>query len=583
MAKAKAKRTPVPTPVVSTGGKEGDLTIGDVLRYLSNEVLNDGFKPTWPPDVFAITACILEKCGAYIKLVSEWPPGKSSEGKNRQDWIDEISTIAERWRQTAVSSVLPPDEVLNWWKLLLSHQSLALSEVHKTQSVYDALLQLCCTADQASAGAGIPSMNGKDDDFQREILRILALQDAQGTPSSTLSKAVHSSKLCVLPKLHTPQSGMTIRSVSHHLAVCRSGDVETRWVPVAQARPEAHCLNLLLIPWPEDTTPKNFRMREKDPLDMPSNYGFFIYSRSSESPEQMCSLAMDLYKNAEELVGRIDGVVLPELALTRNEYFCLWEAVRKRGAFLLSGIREPASDGTLGRNYLRFDLPYGASDVFHEQAKHHRWLLDKRQIVQYGLGGTLDLRRSWWEAMILEHRTLKFFAMRPWLTLCALICEDLARQDPVAEIVRAVGPNLVIALLMDGPQLPERWSARYATVLADDPGSSVLTLTSIGMSKLSRPPQIGTRSRVIGLWKDAHTGDPVRIELPDAAEAVVLSLVEMDQEEWTADGRTDKSKAGVPVFGGVHPVTRSKDFRLAGTKVPRIKRKSYVYKELRKK
>jgi hypothetical protein len=33
--------------------------------------------------------------------------------------------------------------------------------------------------------------------------------------------------------------------------------------------------------------------------------------------------------------------------------------------------------------------------------------------------------------------------------MCALICEDLARPDPVAEIVRTVGPNLVIALLME--------------------------------------------------------------------------------------------------------------------------------------
>jgi hypothetical protein len=583
MARRKTKPTTVSPPVLSAVGKEGELTIGDVLRYLSDEILKDRFKPTWPPDVFAITACILEKCGAYIKLVSEWPPGKSSQGKSRQDWINEISTIAERWRQTAVASGLPPVEVLDWWRLLLSYQSLPLGEVQKTHSVYDALLQLCSAADQASAGAGIPNKNEKDDDFQREILKILALQNAQGTPSSTLSKAVHSSKLCVLPKLHSPQSGMTIRSVSHHLAVCRSGDVETRWVPVPQARPEAHCLNLLLIPWPKDTAPINFRMREKDPLDMPSNYGFFIYSRPSESPQQMCSLAMDLYKNAEELVGRIDGVILPELALTREEYFCLWAEVRKRGAFLLSGIREPGSDETLGRNYLRLDLPYGPSDVFHEQAKHHRWLLDKRQVVQYGLGGTLDFRRSWWEAMELEHRTLKFFAMRPWLTMCALVCEDLARQDPVAEIVRAVGPNLVIALLMDGPQLPERWSARYATVLADDPGSSVLTLTSIGMAKLSRPPHVGTESRVIGLWKDSHTGDPVRIELPDAAEAVVLSLVELDKEEWTADGRTDKCKAGVPVFGGVHPVSRSKDFRLGGTRVPRTRRKSFVSKELRNK
>ncbi len=53
--------------------------------------------------------------------------------------------------------------------------------------------------------------------------------------------------------------------------------------------------------------------------------------------------------------------------------------------------------------------------------------------------------------------------------------------SPGATILRAVGPNLVVCLLLDGPQSKERWSTRAAAALADDPGSSVLTLTSLGM------------------------------------------------------------------------------------------------------
>jgi hypothetical protein len=64
-----------------------------------------------------------------------------------------------------------------------------------------------------------------------------------------------------------------------------------------------------------------------------------------------------------------------------------------------------------------------------------------------------------------------------------LICADLARQDPAADLIRAVGPNLLIALLMDGPQLSHRWPARYAAVPAEDPGTSVQTLTSLGMAE----------------------------------------------------------------------------------------------------
>jgi hypothetical protein len=67
------------------------------------------------------------------------------------------------------------------------------------------------------------------------------------------------------------------------------------------------------------------------------------------------------------------------------------------------------------------------------------------------------------------------------LVLTALVCEDLAHNDEIAQLIRSVGPTAVINLLLDGPQLTSRWTARYASVLADDPGSAVLTLTSCGM------------------------------------------------------------------------------------------------------
>ena len=112
---------------------------------------------------------------------------------------------------------------------------------------------------------------------------------------------------------------------------------------------------------------------------------------------------------------------------------------------------------------------------------------------------------------------------------------------------------------MDGPQLATRWSARYATVLADDPGSSVLALTSLGMAQLSRPTNVSPiRNRVIGLWKDAVKGVPVEVELPHDAEAVVLSLAVDFVEEWTADGRGDGGRAGFPVLVGIHAIRRDR-------------------------
>jgi hypothetical protein len=104
---------------------------------------------------------------------------------------------------------------------------------------------------------------------------------------------------------------------------------------------------------------------------------------------------------------------------------------------------------------------------------------------------------------------------------------------------------------MDGPQLAARWSARYASVLADDPGSSVLTLTSLGMSVRSRPGGSGLGgSRVIALWKDKLYGTR-EIELAEKSKGCVLSLARERREEFTADGRSDGKNTEVPVFSGV--------------------------------
>lgn len=175
--------------------------------------------------------------------------------------------------------------------------------------------------------------------------------------------------------------------------------------------------------------------------------------------------------------------------------------------------------------------------------------------MQYGLGSCLDVASNWWEHISITNRELYFVVLDNWLTICPLICEDLARQDPVGELVRAVGPNLVIALLMDAPQLASRWPARYATVRADDPGSSVLTLTSLGMAELSRPPAGSVASKAIALWKDARSGEAISIELPKDKQGAVLSLSRVFVKEYAADGRNDGGATGYPTLTGVHYVS----------------------------
>jgi hypothetical protein len=177
-----------------------------------------------------------------------------------------------------------------------------------------------------------------------------------------------------------------------------------------------------------------------------------------------------------------------------------------------------------------------------EQAKHHRWRLDRPQIEQYALDLAHDC--MYWEDIAVEPRRVQFTTANGRLTLCHLICEDLARIEPVSELIRAVGPNLIIALLLDGPQLAARWPGRYAGVFCDDPGSSVLTLTSLGMVELSRPPPGVPVSRSIALWRDAESGFR-ELQLAGDERAILLELELVGREEFTADGRSDGGAAGV--------------------------------------
>jgi hypothetical protein len=529
---------------------EGAATIGDIVTTLLSCAPGGAQLPSWPPDVFAIVGTLLQKSGAYTYAVSCWPPKAFG---TPGDWEQKLEMIGEEWRANCKSGCALPSEICTWWQTLIQHVALPISEICNQPELCEALLQLCAASDLASEGVGL--QNGAMDPFELEAISLLTREGKQG---STLCRTIHPSKARVLPKLHTPQSGMTIRSLTHHLALCPTGEATPVWNTLPSST-NYQSLNLLLVPWPEVVTPAQFQTAKPAQgalLNMPEDFRFFKFDQRP-APEDYCERLIRILDSASQIVGRIDGIVFPEMSLTCIQYEAIKKAVLKREIFLICGIGERASLSTPGKNYVTIDVPVSSSHSFHfEQAKHHRWRLDKSQIVQYGLGSNLDPQQFWWEYIPVGNRSLTFVAMTPWLTLCALICEDLARLDPVSELVRAVGPNLVIALLMDGPQLPSRWPARYATVLADDPGSSVLTFTSLGMCELSRPPYLQDRSRVIALWKDARSGRPVEVALPNNADAVVLSISLENACEWTADGRNDHWATGYPVLSGVHPVVK---------------------------
>lgn len=277
--------------------------------------------------------------------------------------------------------------------------------------------------------------------------------------------------------------------------------------------------------------------------------------RSTEcSPRDFASFLMELIRSARQEVDVVHAIVLPELALD----FAIAQAVAEElGAhtkleFFITGIAYPGKHGTINGIY---QCLFSDRKIHLDwmQPKHHRWKLDASQIRRYHLGNTLSPQHDWWEKIDIHNRACYFYVFRPGAVLTALVCEDLARTDPVQPVIRAIGPNLVVALLMDGPQLQTRWANRYATVLADDPGSAVLVLTSYGMVRRSVDPG-DDEPNIIGLWKDPMANQPVELKLPAGNQALLLTVVSSRKTEYTLDGRPDEDGSVKLNLMGVRPL-----------------------------
>ncbi len=340
----------------------------------------------------------------------------------------------------------------------------------------------------------------------------------------------------VLPRYRTPFGGITSRSISRYLSVFTPAvGYGLHRVRAPRRDSLRDRLNVLLLPWPLRVSAEDFRPltgsvdeRAIEP------YGFFEFHPAEPFD---VSLVERLLVSASERVGEVDVVVLPESSVPHDRVADLEAVLARKGvSMLIAGIRdEPSAAHSLRSNWVHFGVAGDGEWSHYRQDKHHRWSLDGSQIQQYHLEDVLDPRVRWWEAIEINPRSVQMIERDDGHTIAALVCEDLAQMDEVTELLRAVGPTMVVALLLDGPQLASRWSARYASVLADDPGSAVLTLTSYGMvanAWLEGVPP----SSVVALWKDRARGLR-EIRLDAGAQGILLGLQRYSTIRRTADGR----------------------------------------------
>ena len=241
----------------------------------------------------------------------------------------------------------------------------------------------------------------------------------------------------VLPKLRTPAAGITLRSLAHNLSAHRS-EIAVSWNVHAGddfglVAADERRLNLLLVPWPYEIDPRAFAPTQPMWREPPSDYLSFEYA-PPERPDELAVCIERAIRASHARGATVHGVVLPEAATTLVEFAAAQAVVDCLGVgFLLAGTRAPR------RNEARLALRGLGPWQVQVQPKHHRWCLDGEQIHQYHLGGALHPTRRYWEDIEVPERQLRFASFGEWLTLCHLICEDLARLDPVSDVIRSAG------------------------------------------------------------------------------------------------------------------------------------------------
>lgn len=540
---------------------------------------------------------------AFVKKASEEFPDKTEEEKA------EYRKLFERdYYSFSDVRVVDMGELEALWNALYNEfgsREVVSAEGDKLEDWWAPALKLLILADMASMGVGFRKLRrgGKESVesvIQKEVLDKAARANRAKPKKphlTTITDVVDSTFCSVLPKTRTASLGCTLRSLSHNLAFLPSpGMVEARWripgqnppSPIDTGDPKfpSKSLNLLLIPFPWRIGSECFVGRT-DVNDDGEDWSYFDISqrwlqKDESELKEMARFFGDLVEDAANDLKEIHGVIFPECSLNAAAFEAICDEFTRRRdrtkfEFVVAGVSEepephqekkPRRAPTRARPHKRGNFvcvrgvaPDG-KDGWHinsAREKHHRWKLNQAQIERYGLSARLDPKKNWWEAIPLSRRVVEFFEPRAGTSMTVLICEDLARADPCQTVVRSVGPNLVLALLMDGPQRKFRWPGHYAGVLADDPGSSVLTLTSYGLIARGAAGD-ESQSRSIAFFRNS-LGQERELFLPSGFHALAVRMNCEDKTEHTLDGRGDGRAAFIWSLKEVSPIRGRTDER----------------------
>ncbi len=489
--------------------------------------------------------------------------------------------------------ILVPKDVQVWWDELWKDAEsplfVYLGENVPAPAWWKPVILMLIAADEASKNIGLfsdkkhaPGKTISDFDLLSKVAEVSDQIDQAGSAGdgknviqfrptyNNLASALSRDVALVHPKTRTSGVGCTLRTLSHNLALMPpQGQLGSYWIrPLSDGfgRTSGQDYGILMIPYPFEIDPNAFS--EADPgkvkhmsgrgkdwnwFDVEQNW--LPGKTAKKGRESLVDFILAIIEEAQHK-SAVHAVVLPEFALDWDIYerICkriVSDPIFKNLEILVSG----ASDNCHGErgNYVLSAVFYDGEmldDDTRERAyivtsrsKHHRWKIDGDQIRAYGLEDQLDPDKVYWEHIPLPRRELHHFVFREGSIFTSLICEDLARSDPCHRNLRAVGPNLMFVLLMDGAQLASRWPARYSTGMTDDPGTTILTLTSRALVKASNAVRAKANKKPdysVALFKDDSSA-PLSIQCEESNQGVLLSLTVENITEGSFDGRHRKS------------------------------------------
>jgi hypothetical protein len=546
-----------PLTVNQTKGRNSQHAADEMLWEALDERVRDRCKRRY------LERLVLPPCMSTSE--GEKKQGKRTQGKKRQGPSpDDTDNLIEVFLRDIIE--LEDDDGLLADQHLLAvsvkaerrNRSGAGYSEQRAARFFEAVIGLHILADAAAGSIGMPRDSTQESSvFDAFANVMLTLRGSL----STVSK-FHG---VVLPKMRTPQSGLTIRNLSHNLTF-HDCEVEVMWRSFPWSNFDENTLNVLYVPYPFDFKANRFT----GDTAHHESVGYFTYDPGEW--KEIGGVIISLIDNISSQGTNPHMLVFTETAFNEDTYKRLLTALSNRYSdktpqrmpVVVAGIAKKVHD--LPYNELRVATYFAGKWYQLSQHKHHRWQLNDSQIRQYGLQGRLSTARPLFESSVMDQRRLTFYAPAPWLVLSPLICEDLSRIEPVSELIRGVGPTLVLALLLDGPQLAERWPGRYASVLADDPGTGVLTVTSYGMAKTSRPHASSSPSganpknndasghdeAVVASWKDPTSSFQKLSASKD--QALLITLTAKMAEQFTLDRRGLVGKSAGFRLDGVVPV-----------------------------